>query len=350
MSHRPIALALCPGRIESVRRELAAEVARPAELGADVAASLRLSSATHPDRMVRSACGELAASLEAGLPLSAAFERIEAVAGFEAAAMAKAGEHSGSVAAAMRTLERVLDATAGGTARIRQKWIAPGIAIGLAVVVSALMLAGPIPELLGMAGRELPFPLLVLSRALASPTRALVAGLLLATSLLLLVRLLVASRRFDELADDIPFLGPLRRAGRSALVCRAFSLLLPAGVDAVELFRIAARLAPEGRGREELEEAALRLGAGGGTEEALRGVRGIAPLARALLVRPGASDRFAFGFGRMADYYESEVDRLGLRLATVAETVAFVVSGVVAGGVVIAIWTLYFSACGRMID
>ena len=99
-----------------------------------------------------------------------------------------------------------------------------------------------------------------------------------------------------------------------------------------------------------LEEAGLRLAAGEPLPEALPESAWLSPLVRALLARPGSRDSLAAGFGRLADFYEGEIERLGRRLAMVTEVVAIGVAGLAAGFLVIAMWKLYFDACGRFLD
>ncbi len=336
-----------PDRRESVRRELVAEIVRPVEVGAGLVDSLRLSAAEHPDRIVRRACEELSAALASGTPLPEALDALEEIAGPELAAMARIGSRAGSLAQALRTLEQLFERTTEAAARIRQKWIVPGLSIGFAVMVGALMLSGPIPVLVGLEGGRLSAPLAALARRIDGPLPALLAGVIAALAGFAAIRIVIATDAGDRLVDRLPLFGSLRRAGRSALFCRSFALLLPAGVGVVDLFRITSRLVPEGTARDEIEQAGLRFATGDSTGGTRDGGRSLSPLVEALLRRPASSTQLARGFDRLADFYEAEVDRLGQRAAIMTEVGAFLLAGLFAGGLVVAMWSLYFSTIGR---
>ncbi len=147
----------------------------------------------------------------------------------------------------------------------------------------------------------------------------------------------------DNLKLHMPLLGDLIRKSSVARFSRTLSTLLASGVSILEALDITARTAGNRIIEDALKEARTSIGGG----ETIT-----APLAEADVFPPMVMQMVNVGeqtgeldkmLGKIADYYEEEVDAAVDSLTSIIEPIIIVYLGVVIGGMVLAMYMPLFS-------
>jgi type IV pilus assembly protein PilC len=146
----------------------------------------------------------------------------------------------------------------------------------------------------------------------------------------------------DSFVLKAPIFGPLMRKIAVARFTRTLSALLGGGVPIIDALRITARTA----GNRVVENAVMaareRVTAGQTLGERLKDSKVFPPMVVQMVVvgeQTGALDTM---LGKVADYYEDEVDVAVAGLTSLLEPILIVFLGVVIGGIVIAIYLPIF--------
>jgi type II secretory pathway component PulF len=333
---------------QGVRADLVCELRRAWETSGKPVEALRDAAAEHPSWLVRGCLDRLAGSLARGALLSDALGELGRVAGPEVVAVARAGEESGRMSGALRALDAVVARTAQGASEVRAVRLGPTIAVVAAVIVFVLLGGGPLPLLYSFTERPLPLLLRPAQFAYENPMQAVLLALLLAVVAWSVHRVLASSERGERWLSTVPLWGALQRTTRAALFTRTLALLAGAGVPLERAVEVGIGVFPHGRARRELEDARRRMATGEPAKKVFREGRGLTTLLRVALAGPASEDAMAEGLGRIAEFYEAEVDRMGEQVRVTAEVAAICLAGVLTGAVVIGMWGGYFTSVSAM--
>lgn len=152
----------------------------------------------------------------------------------------------------------------------------------------------------------------------------------------------------DRLVMRLPAIGGIVRRNAVARFCRTLSALVGAGVPILESLEITAGTA----GNAAVEEAVLATRAAVERGESLAAPLRDTEVFPALVPQminvgetTGALDTM---LGKVADFYEEEVDRAVAGMTALLEPVTVAVLGVVVGGIVVAMYLPVFDLIGRL--
>jgi type IV pilus assembly protein PilC len=196
------------------------------------------------------------------------------------------------------------------------------------------------------AGLKLPLPSLIfinISSALRSYIHWIIIGFILLAFIIVRIRKTERGRlATDRFLLRVPVIGDLIRKASIARMCRTLSTLLGNGVPILDSIQIVARVA----GNRVIERAILYA-----REEVSRG-RGLADPVEETRVFPlivprmiavgettGALDQM---LGKVADFFEDEVDRTVEALTSLLEPLFIIVLGVIIGGLLVAMYLPIF--------
>jgi type IV pilus assembly protein PilC len=297
--------------------------------------------------------------VEEGSTLAAAMARHPRVFDQLYANMVEAGETGGILDLILQRLSTFIEKIVKLKRDVISAMIYPTAVILLAIVAIAVIMVVVIPQFqnifLGLLGPGELLPL---------PTRIVVGisnflagwgGLVILASIIASVvairfyyRTPAGKRRIDSLLLKVPVLGDIFRKIAVARFSRTLSTLLSSGVPILQSLDITARTS----GNVIIEEAIIKVRAG-----VERGESFVEPL-KATEVFPhmvgqmigigeqtGALDAM---LGKIADFYEQEVDAAIANLLTMMEPVLIGFLGVTIGSIVIAMYLPLFTLIGKL--
>src|SRR5467141_1616583 len=297
--------------------------------------------------------------VEEGSTLAAAMGRHSRVFDQLYANMVEAGETGGILDLILQRLSTFIEKIVKLKRDVVSAMIYPAAVILLAVVAVAVIMIVVIPQFqnifLGLLGPGEPLPL---------PTRIVVgfsnflAGWGGLCTLVVIIGIVVAihfyrktpkgRKRIDTLLLKVPIIGPIFLKIAIARFSRTLSTLLSSGVPILQSLDITARTA----GNTVIEDAILKVRAG-----VERGENFVDPL-KATKVFPhmvgqmigvgeqtGALDAM---LGKIADFYEEEVDVAVAGLLTLLEPIMIALLGGTVGGIVIAMYMPIFDMISKL--
>ena len=273
--------------------------------------------------------------------------------------MIEAGEAGGILDLILQRLSTYIEKIVKLRRDVVSAMIYPAAVIVIAIAVVAVIMIFVIPSfqsiftgLLG-PGEQLPMPTRIVvgfSEFLAGVGGLVILGVAVATvtAIRFYYRTPGGHRRIDSLLLKVPVIGGILRKIAVARFSRTLSTLLSSGVPILQSLEITARTA----GNMILEEAIGKVRAG-----VERGESIVEPLKATEVFPNMVSQMIAIGeqtgaldamLGKIADFYEQEVDSAIASLLTLIEPVMIGFLGVTIGSIVIAMYLPLFTLIGKL--
>jgi type IV pilus assembly protein PilC len=269
--------------------------------------------------------------------------------------MIAAGEAGGILDAILKRLATYIEKNVKLKGQVKSAMIYPVAVIVIATVVVTAILWKVIPTFATLfegLGATLPLPTRIvigLSNGLVR-FMPLIIGIVVAT--FFAIRAYYATeggrRVLDGILLKLPILGLILRKIAVARFCRTLSTLLSSGVSILEALDITARTA----GNAIVEDAIFK------TRKSIeQGETVAAPLQQTQVFPPMVVQMIGVGeatgaldtmLGKIADFYEEEVDVAVAGLLTLLEPIMIALLGGVVGGIVIAMYLPIFSLIGEL--
>ena len=264
--------------------------------------------------------------------------------------LVRAGEHAGILEALLHKIATYKEKTEAIKAKIKKALFYPTAVIVVALIVTAILLIFVVPQfedLFSGFGASLPaFTQMVinLSRFTQDWWFLLLAGFI--GIIYAFVQLKRRSVKFGHLLDKIslklPIIGPILNKAAIARFSRTLSTMFAAGVPLVEAMDSVAGAT----GNIVYSEAIIRIRDEVSTGRQLNAAMRDANLFPSMVVQmvaigeeSGALDEM---LGKVADFYEDEVDNAVDSLSSLLEPLIMAVLGVLVGGLVIAMYLPIF--------
>lgn len=264
--------------------------------------------------------------------------------------MVAAGEAGGILDTILQRLAAYMEKFAKIKKQIKSAMIYPAIILTVAVGVVALLMVVVVPMLAGMFAD--------MGQALPLPTRIVIAisnflkgwgGLIVALSIISFIVGLVQWRKTpkgrkitDAIALKIPVMGVLIQKVAVAKFTRTLGTLISSGVPILEGLLIVARTA----GNKVVEEAIVN------TRQSVSEGKTLAePLTKANVFPPMVTQMIAVGeatgaldnmLGKIADFYDDEVDSAVAALTSMLEPMLMIFLGTTVGFVIVAMYMPIF--------
>ncbi|MBI4888886.1 MAG: type II secretion system F family protein [Acidobacteria bacterium] len=295
------------------------------------------------------------ADVEAGASLADAMKKHPKVFDPLFTNMIAAGEAGGILDAILKRLATYIEKAVKLKGQVKSAMIYPVAVIVIAGVVVTAILWKVIPtfaSLFAGLGADLPLPTRIvigLSNGLVRYMPFLVVGgIALAVGFRTYYATPAGRMAIDRLTLKLPILGILMRKIAVARFCRTLSTLLASGVSILEALDITARTA----GNAQVEEAIFT------TRKSIeRGETIATPLKQTAVFPPMVVQMIAVGeatgaldtmLGKIADFYEDEVDVAVAGLLTLLEPLMIALLGGIVGGIVIAMYLPIFSLINQL--
>ena len=282
---------------------------------------------------------KLAADINRGSDLNSALEKFPEVFSELTISMVKAGEESGKLPEALKTISDQLHRASELKKKIRGAMIYPGIIVSVMLGVATLMLIFVVPTLNNTfeeLGAELPVLtkfIIALSDMLVSNTiTVLVSIITLIAASMALLRTEKGSRAWEAFVLHLPIVGSISKEINSARTARTLSSLLSAGVEVVRAFEITAEVMQNSHYREVVLVAKERVQKGLQISETFEENEKIYPPLVAELIAVGEeTGELSSMLKEAADFYESEVELKTKNLSTIIEPFLMVIVGIAVG-------------------
>ena len=263
--------------------------------------------------------------------------------------MIAAGEIGGILDIILERLADYLEKADKLARQIKSAMIYPGIVVSVAIIVSSILLIFVVPtfaDMFGDFGAALPGPtqfVMDLSNMLVNH------GLKVAVALGVaywLFRKFAKTTRGKEIIHPlllkVPVLGSLIRKTAVARFSRTMGTMLSSGVPILESLLICGRTAGNKVVEHEIFNVRLNISEGKTMAEPLKGSRIFPPMVVQMINVGESTGALDAMLGKVADFYDDEVENAVGAMKQLIEPIMIVVLGVLIGGLVIAMYLPIF--------
>ena len=326
---------------------------------------------------------QLSSMLEAGLPLVSALEALqdqtedpvfqivirnvkldisggtafsEAVAKYPNAfpnlfiSMVEAGEASGGLAHILGKVAVYFEDTVKLIKQVKSAMTYPVAVILLAIALVQVLLIFVIPvfaEMFSSFGKELPKPtqyLINTSNFLKSYILHIIAGLFVLTYVMKRVLKTPRGRRVKDVAfTKVPILGDLIQKIALSRFCRTYAILLKSGVPILRTLEIVSNASDNTYIELACKDISRNISQGGQLSETIAEIPYFPPTVKHM-ARAGEQTGNVDGMmGKIADFYDAEIETTVDALTSLMEPLLIVVLGVIIGSIVMAMFLPIFN-------
>lgn len=263
--------------------------------------------------------------------------------------MVEAGEASGGLAEILEKTSTYFEETVKLVKQVKGALVYPAVVIGLAVVLVNVLLVFVIPVFADMFtdfGAELPKPtqfLISLSDFLKSYIILLIAGI---AGIVWGIRRFTATPKGrvikDTLITKLPVLGELTRKVNLSRFCRTYAILMRSGVPILKTLDIVGAASGNTFVERACKNITKHISAGGQVSEVVAADPYFPPMVKHMS-RAGEQTGNVDGMlVKVADFYDAEVETLVAALTSLMEPLLITFLGVVIGGIVMAMFLPIF--------
>jgi type IV pilus assembly protein PilC len=269
--------------------------------------------------------------------------------------MVAAGEAGGILDAILNRLAKHIEKAMKLKKQIKSAMVYPGVIISVAVGVIAILMVWVIPvfaKLFSDFGGALPGPTQIVISASNFMQAYWYVIVIIAGAIFYLLKRVYKTqsgrRAMDRFALSLPVFGDLIRKAAVAKFTRTLGTLISSGVPILEGLIIVAKTA----GNKIIEDALLKA-----RQSISEGKTVSEPLGQAKVFPPMVVQMIAVGettgaldamLGKIADFYDEEVDAAVAALTSLLEPMLMVFLGVVIGFIVIAMYLPIFKMAGAV--
>ncbi len=269
--------------------------------------------------------------------------------------MVAAGEAGGILDVILQRLSAYMEKMAKLKSKVKGAMTYPAITVVVAVIVVAVILVFVIPvftELFEGFGEALPIPtqvVVAMSDFVLHNVWVLLAVIIIVP---IAVNRIYATNRgrivIDDLLLKLPVFGMLIRKVAVAKFTRTTSTMLSSGVSILEALDIVAKTAGNKTVEFAIQDVKTGIAEGRSVADPLL-ESGVFPAMVCSMIAVGESTGALDAMlGKIADFYEDEVDQAVANLTDMIEPVMLVFLGVVIGGLVVAMYLPIFKMAGAI--
>lgn len=283
--------------------------------------------------------------VEGGLSLSEALTKQPNVFSEFFINMVKAGESSGQLDEILDRVAVYMEKTLALIRKVKSSLIYPAVVVFMAIAITTFLIVKVVPtfeSIFVTIGVDLPLPtkiLIAISKILRQWLPVVVVGLVIfIVALAKIIRTDKGKLVFDTLLLKLPVLGPLLKKVAIARFARTLSTLQKSGVAILTALEIVGKTS----GNKVIEAAVFK------TKSSIKEGQSIAqPLMESKVFPPMVTRMISVGeqtgkleemLGKVADFYESEVDTAVSGLTSLIEPLIIAFLGVVVGGIVVSMF------------
>lgn len=338
-------LAGLTGRVSAKDRVIfTRQLATMINAGLPLAQSLATVEDQTNNKALKRIVGEIVGSVNGGNSLGDSFAKYPKVFNQVYVALVRAGETSGTLDKSLERLANQQEHDADMLSKIRGAMIYPAIVLVVIVAVVIFMLVSLVPQVESLykdMGKELPFATQILVGFANVIINFWWIVLIALVGVVVLVRrwIKTASGRkvWDSIKLNVPVFKNLLRKMYMARFARTAETLLASGVPMLEVLKISADAVNNTLVKDEILRARAKVKNGKPLSEGLTDQDYIAPFMPQMVKIGETSGGIDAMLGKVADYYEKEVDAQIAAIQTLIEPILMVVMAGMIGFIVIAV-------------
>jgi type IV pilus assembly protein PilC len=269
--------------------------------------------------------------------------------------MVAAGEAGGILDTILQRLANYIEKAARLKAQVKSAMIYPIAVLSIAALVVYVILWKVIPvfsALFVSLGADLPLPtrVVVMLSKFVGRFWWLIVGVLVAGGFALRRYYATEQGRLviDGLLLKAPILGPVLRKIAVARFCRTLGTLLSAGVPVLESLEITARTSGNAVIERAILEVRKQVEEGKNLADPLKATSQFPPMVVQMISVGEATGAMDTMLGKIAEFYEDEVDTAVAGMMKLIEPIMIFFLGVVIGGIVIAMYLPMFSLISKI--
>lgn len=312
-----------------------------AMLGAGLALSRSLSvmERQSKNKKFKSVLKGLNIDIKAGLSLSDSFKKYPKVFSSLYIAMVKAGEESGDLVVALKTISDQVEKTYLLQKKIKGALVYPGVIITAMMIIGIFMLIYVVPTLTSTFQElnvELPTAtqfIINTSDFIQKQTILLLASLAIIVAIIMsLLKSVTGKKIFDNILLHLPLIAPLVKETNAARTARTLSSLISAGVTYLDAVKITRDVIQNHHYKEILEKAEKNVELGLPVSKVFADASNYYPVFVSEMIAVGEETGELGGMlMKVADFYENEVDQKTKNMSTIIEPFLMIVVGAAVG-------------------
>ena len=324
------------------------------DAGLPLVQCLDLLAKEEPDKRLSQAIDQTRTDVEGGSTLADAMRKRPHVFSPLYTHMVAAGEAGGILDTILRRLSTFIEKQAKIKSQVRSAMIYPVAVLSIAAIVVCVILWKVVPtftQLFEGLNAQLPLAtrlVISASKGLIVAMPFMIAGVVVASySLKRYYGTPDGRRRIDGTLLKAPLIGQILRKIAVARFCRTLGTLTSSGVPLLEGLDITSRTAGNAVIESAIARVRSRIERGETIAVPLRATGVFPPMVPQMIgagERTGALDTM---LGKIADFYEEEVDTAVAGLLTILEPLLIAFLGVIVGGIVISMYLPLFSIIGQ---
>jgi type IV pilus assembly protein PilC len=325
------------------------------DAGLPLVQCLELLGREEPDKRLAEAIDQTRIDVEAGTSLNEAMAKRPHAFDPLFTNMVAAGEAGGILDVILQRLAIFIEKQAKLKAQVRSAMIYPISVLSIAIVVVMIILWKVIPTFTSLfegLGATLPLATRVViwmsQRVVIGMPFFIVGGITAAYLFRRYYQTIDGRMRVDRILLRMPLIGKIFRKVAVARFCRTLATLLSSGVPILDGLDITARTAGNAVIESAIAQVRLHIERGETIAQPLRAT-GVFPTMVVQMIGAGESTgALDTMLGKIADFYEEEVDVAVAGLLTVLEPALICVLGVIVGGIVISMYLPLFELINQM--
>ena len=293
--------------------------------------------------------GEVKMDVESGTTYADALKKHPKVFSSLYSNMVQAGEVGGALDVTMQRLANQLEKAAKLKAQVKAAMVYPAAIVGVAIIVVSVLMVWVIPIFAKMFtdfGGTLPAPTLFVIAVSDFMQQYIVVMIIAAVAGLYGLKKYYATPggklQIDALMLKLPVVGDLIRKIAVAQFTRTFGTLLQSGVPIMEGLEIVARISGNKVVENAILDARQNVGEGKTLSDPLSKSAVFPPMVVQMINVGEATGALDAMLGKIADFYDDEVDAAVTALTSLLEPVLMVFLGTVIGFIVIAMYLPIF--------
>jgi len=325
------------------------------DAGLPLVQCLDILASQQPNKTFKKVLYEVKQTVEGGATLSDSLKRHPRVFNDLYVNLVAAGEVGGILDTILTRLSTYIEKAMKLKGQVKGAMVYPGVILTIATVVVAVLLIYVIPTFKKMfegMGGQLPGPtqfVVDLSNFLRHYLLLIIIGIFGAMFALgSFYRTQRGKLLIDALLLKIPIVGDLIRKVAVARFSRTLSTLISSGVPILDGMDICARTSGNKIIENAIKEARTSISQGKTIAEPLKDTNVFPPMVVQMIGVGESTGALDAMLGKIADFYEEEVDTAVAALTSLMEPLLMVFLGVVVGGILIAMYLPIFSIAGTI--
>ena len=319
------------------------------EAGIPLAQTLSILTEQIEDKFLAQIILKVRQDIEEGASFSEALKKHQRVFSDFFISMTKAGEASGMLDEVLDRLASYLEKTSALIRKVRSSLIYPIVVISMALLITAFLLIEVVPTFKGIfasLGGSLPLPTLILIK-ISDTLRAFFLYIFIGTIAVgFLFQRYIATpggrREFDKALLNLPLFGPLFTKVAVARFSRTLSTLVKSGVPILNALEIVGKTSGNKIIEEAIIESCSSIKEGEPIAEPLLKSKIFPPMVVRMISVGEQTGRLEHMLGKIADFYEDQVDAAVAGLTSLIEPIVIVFLGTIIGGIVISLFLPIF--------